>query len=176
MDTSTEYEFRVQSETKKNDSSQWVPFFFPPVDNDSSKGVVRSEDLYNETKSIPLAPKRLEVQFLSATSINLTWVDMGKDYNYTVCYFEVNDKDDCEHGHLLQRYSIYITMRNDVNYHIEFFSKSNSLEVRNLKPSTLYEFKVRTHSSNGSVSTYSHSLEISTLEESELNSYTYCNT
>lgn len=105
LDTSTEYEFRVQSETNKNYSSPWVTFFFPTVNkNGESKGIVKSDDLFNATRNAPVAPNHLEVQFLSATSVNLTWMDLGEDYSYTVCYFEVNDKDDCEHGHLVQRY------------------------------------------------------------------------
>lgn len=46
-----------------------------------------------------------------------------------------------------------------------FYSKTKYMVIKNLKFSTLYEFKVRTHDSRGIVSPFAHSVQISTPEK-----------
>lgn len=49
-----------------------------------------------------------------------------------------------------------------------YCSDLNYVEVKNLKPNTVYQFKVRSESFSGNVSPFSYAVEVRTLDDSKL--------
>lgn len=77
-----------------------MSFLFPYVEN-----VGGFPENNSDNSSVPHITKTdsLKVEFLTPTSVNLTWLDSSKGDFYTVCYFDVNTQDDCEDENKLQR-------------------------------------------------------------------------
>nr|XP_018899616.1 PREDICTED: protogenin-like [Bemisia tabaci] len=95
------------------------------------------------------APTDLEAEPSSPTSINLTWTPPSYTNVsfYTVAYQEVPS-----------------THREDEEFNYAH-STSNEIELKNLKPFTSYEMKVRTHDFANGFSEFSRKLEVKTKED-----------
>nr|CAD7262437.1 unnamed protein product [Timema shepardi] len=93
-----------------------------------------------------LPPSDLEAEPTSSTSINLTWTPGPLASYYTVSFSLVLGSSNASTDNYVR-------------------STSHSVEINELKPHTLYEFKVRTHDQNNSHGPYSHSVECRTLED-----------
>lgn len=57
---------------------------------------------------IPLPPERVEADRISATSINLTWIDNNENTRfYSVCVTETTKPMDCAENDLMKRLDIF---------------------------------------------------------------------
>ncbi|XP_044262319.1 protogenin A-like [Tribolium madens] len=136
LSKSMEYEFRVIPGWQKNDDSPWVSF--------TPKGDTSRKISANTTDLIPLAPERLEADKISATSVNLTWIDNNENTRfYSVCATETDKQIDCDEHDLMK-------------------SASNHLLITDLLANFSYDFKVRAHNYRGYYSPFSQSATIRT--------------
>ncbi|KAK4882138.1 hypothetical protein RN001_005457 [Aquatica leii] len=142
------YEFRVQSTTNKNDNSPWITFSFPSEKNNTEVEVTipqaNETDIENQTVITPPIPAQVEAESITPYSINLTWTSLNEYENVS--------------------YKIYCI---DVSSGQSRVAESNVnyIEMKNLKSNTLYEFKVQTKTSKGTLSPFSHSVEVQTLTD-----------
>ncbi|KAB0802454.1 hypothetical protein PPYR_04640 [Photinus pyralis] len=140
LQPSTTYDFRVQSTTNKNDMSPWVTY--SPLTNSSEVTVMPTysheiSSTENHTFS-SFVPIQVEVHPISPYSVNLTWSDGDDNLSYMVYCTDVKEKN---------------------NRIME--SHSNFMEVTNLKPNTLYAFKVHAQNVKG-MSSFSQTVEVQT--------------
>ncbi|KAF5286836.1 hypothetical protein FQA39_LY00369 [Lamprigera yunnana] len=149
LQPSAVYQFRVQSTTNKHDDSTWVTFKLStakkkPEDTIIQLSTNETENSENQTLIALSIPTQLEVESTSPHSVNLTWIS-------------VSEEDDVS-------YKVYCTDVVEGKSRI-IDSKKNYLAVLNLKPNTLYEFKVQSINGKGDLSTFSHSVQVQTLND-----------
>ncbi|EFA11747.2 Down syndrome cell adhesion molecule-like protein Dscam2 [Tribolium castaneum] len=138
LSESVEYEFRVIPSWQKSDNSPWVSF--TPKGDTSRKSSANTTDLL-----IPLPPERLEADKISATSVNLTWIDNNENTRfYSVCATETEKHvTDCAENDLMK-------------------SAWNHLLITDLQANCSYDFKVRAHNYRGNYGPFSQSVTIRT--------------
>ncbi|VEN57416.1 unnamed protein product, partial [Callosobruchus maculatus] len=132
-----DYEFRVISGNREDDSTSWIPFTLQ--DNTTSDG---------ESNGTTLEPPRhLDGEATSTSTVRLFWdaTDNQVKY-YVVCYVQVKSDKDCEDGKIVK-------------------STDNKLQISKLKPNTKYEFRVRAHDQKGNPGRFSRPKEIQTQHD-----------
>ncbi|KAK5650818.1 hypothetical protein RI129_001847 [Pyrocoelia pectoralis] len=145
LQPSSVYEFRVLSTTNRNDESPWVTYSLLRKKNNPEVTVTTTysqEILSTENLTVsPFVPIQVEVEPLSPYSVNLTWSssDLDDNVSYTIHCTDIKEKN----SRVIE-------------------SQTNFLEVKNLKPNTLYVFKVRLQNVKGTISPFSQPVEIQT--------------
>lgn len=139
-----DYEFRVLSNNHKDqETAPWILYTVP------DRNISKFDDVDNN-HTLPPPPSDLEGHPLSTTSVKLSWKDYESNYKYfTICYAIVADDKQCEAGMLVKSFS-------------------NKLILNKLEPNTLYQFRVRAHSPDGTPGKYSNSITLQTPADGKL--------
>ncbi|CAG9856509.1 unnamed protein product [Phyllotreta striolata] len=126
-----EYNFRVFSTNKDGrDPIAWTSYLIPDSSNNSST----SEFDNNATiEAKPRPPVGLNAVAVSPFVVKLNWVNTDKNAKYfTACCRVDGDQGTCDDG----KYSYWN-------------STGNKIRIKKLKPSTMYECRVRAHNADG---------------------------
>ncbi|XP_022919294.1 protogenin-like isoform X2 [Onthophagus taurus] len=150
LDTGKTYEFRIASITTKSAFCNWVNFALPqnPNNNEKTKEIIKEGERYKQKENDPTIID-LHVNQQRANSVQLNWTCTNKNIVFFhICYFEAYSNKDCD--------------QNDGIKHDK--TVYDSVTIKNLKSSTVYEFYVRGIHENGTF-TDGKIVESSTLTE-----------
>ncbi|RZC34405.1 receptor-type tyrosine-protein phosphatase F-like, partial [Asbolus verrucosus] len=112
--------------------------------NDNSPWTIFTRRNGSKIGTEMIAPEQVEASPISSTSINLTWLDANDNTQYyLICIVDIKKQNNCDESDLIK-------------------SVSNSVQISSLQSETLYEFKVRAHSSEDCFSQYSQPAEVHT--------------
>ncbi|CAH1281090.1 unnamed protein product [Diabrotica balteata] len=137
-----EYNFRVVSTNKDDkETSPWTPYIIPDPTNSTN---VNGLETNTTSELAPLPPSQIRAIAQSPFSVKLRWNNADKSTKfYMICYIADGESSECEQKRLLKSFP-------------------NKLQVRKLKPNTIYEFRVRAHNADGVAGIFSDPVRVKT--------------
>ncbi|KAL3280294.1 hypothetical protein HHI36_017784 [Cryptolaemus montrouzieri] len=149
LNPSVLYHFRVMSSSHRDENTPWVALNLPQsVEDDPGDRNYTNFNNVTISQNAPTNPDDFRVSKVSAKSVTLNWLAPNQHPKfYVICYVEIDEEEmepkKCEDGRILK-------------------SPSNMKQIDDLKPNTLYEFRIRAHNSEGYYGPFSTPIEVRT--------------
>ncbi|XP_044761371.1 protogenin-like isoform X2 [Coccinella septempunctata] len=137
------YHIRVMSSSYRNDDTNWVLLKLPEVDDEPAPNQTYiSFDKKTISQNVPTNPEGFRATNINSKSVTLHWMAPEEEPEfYAICYAEIGK--DCEKGTIVK-------------------SLSNIKQIEDLKPNTMYEFRIRSHNAEGFHGPFSSPIEVRT--------------
>ncbi|XP_045483502.1 immunoglobulin superfamily DCC subclass member 4-like isoform X2 [Harmonia axyridis] len=139
------YHIRVMSSSYLNGDTNWVLLKLPEMDTEemASNQTYISFDKKTIAQNVPTNPEGFRATNIHSKSVTLNWVASDREaVSYAICYAELGTED-CETGNIVK-------------------SSSNLKHIEDLKPNTMYEFRIRSHNAEGFHGPFSAPIQVKT--------------